>query len=176
MTAGKAHLPPLASLAPLQLVAPLLTPTFLSPVASYALVKTRAVSLHITGEVQPMLACVRIGPKESAPCLDTLGALDLEYHVTGIRKKMWRDLVSAHPPATLQAPTYIIQTVLMQVQALPEPPNKEASPAEIWELQQLSLCRIFNIDHINKLPKIGKKNRLSRQIKIDSRYLNRLHA
>ena len=64
---GKFHSLPLASLAPLQIVSPLLTPPFLSPAADYAMDKTIAASLHITESVQPLLAWTSRGIKESVP-------------------------------------------------------------------------------------------------------------
>ena len=113
--AGEAHSLPLASLAPLKLVTPLLTPTIISPSAAYALVKTRAASLHITEAFQPLLAWLMIGIKEAAPCLDTLGALDLEDQVTGIQKNMWRGLAPVPPPAAPNAPNSIMQAAPVQV-------------------------------------------------------------
>ena len=84
MAKDEAHWILLASLAPPQLVAPLHTLSFLSQAAAWVLVKTRATSLHLTEAVQPLLACMMIGIKEAAPCLDNLRALDLEDQVTGI--------------------------------------------------------------------------------------------
>ena len=107
---------------------PLLTSPFLPPTETYALVKPRSESLQITEAVQTLFTYLKIGIKETEPYLNTFGVLDLEDQVTGNRKKMCRDLLLLPPPASYQAPNYIMKEAPAQVQAL-SPPKKYMSLA-----------------------------------------------
>ena len=77
-------------IAPLNLEVPLLTPPFLQPTASYALVKTIEARLKLTESFHPLLAWRRGGIMDSAPHLNILEAMDLQDKVTGYFKKMWK--------------------------------------------------------------------------------------
>ena len=88
--------------------------------------------------MQPLLACLHGVLKEAAPNLNTLGALDIEDHITGDCKKMWHDLVPAGKTSSPQAPTYIMQAAPAPGRA-PQTTKKETSPEERWDLQQIYL-------------------------------------
>ena len=98
---------------------------------------------------------MREGLEEAAPNLDTLWVLDLEYHITGNRKKMCHYQVLSVTPASPKAPTYTMQAEQVPSQVL-HTPNKDTPPVKILEMQQISLCWICNIDKISKIPKIWK--------------------
>ena len=103
----------LDSLAPLKLVAPLLKPPFLSPPAACDPIKARVDPLNFTAALHPLLAWIQGIPKYAVPGVSILGALDLEDHITGGRRRLWR------------------QHWLLQ--------KKEVTPANRWELQHISL-------------------------------------
>ena len=94
------------------------------------------------------------GLKEVSPKINTLGTLDLEDHITGNRN-MWHDLVPLETSESPHALIYIMQVGQAPVQG-PYTPKKETSPDDIWELQQISLCRLCKIDNTTKLLKICK--------------------
>ena len=82
------HKLPLASLAPLNMVTPLLNPPFLPPTVYCALVKVKSAILHLAEAVHIFLSYPSGGIKELSPSLNALVVLDLEYHITGYFKKM----------------------------------------------------------------------------------------
>ena len=76
--------------------------------------------------------------QDTYPGVKMLDALDLGYKLTSGRRCLLRTLVPDEPPTQAPQTTYI-----MQEHPKRPPPQvttkKEVTPAEIWDLQQLSL-------------------------------------
>ena len=138
MSSRKHHKPLLTAFAPLKLVVLLLNPPFLSPTEAYALITSGAERLHLTEGAKPLFACIHVYLKEAAPRFNTLLALDHKDHIMGESKQIWQELVPVEQQSSTQSPTYIIQVAPVQVQS-PHPPKKETTPADIWDMEQLSL-------------------------------------
>ena len=74
---------PLDTLEPMNMVAQLLKTPFLSPTLAYVLVQEISASLQLAAAIQPLLACLRGGLKESSPGINNLGVLEIKDHITG---------------------------------------------------------------------------------------------
>ena len=72
-------------LATLRLVYPILTPPFLAPPDAYAFFEARAMLLHLTSDIQPLVEYMRGTLKAEAPVISTLSDLDMDDHVIGGR-------------------------------------------------------------------------------------------
>ena len=108
------------------LLAPLFNPPFLAPPASYSLIKARVEMLIITNKVHPLSEWMSRCLKTAFLGVTSLGTLDLQYHIMGGQRHLWRDLLPANPPALPQAPTYIMQADTSSAQVMAAV-NKEVS-------------------------------------------------
>ena len=75
-----------------------------------ALIHARAGERNMNTAVQTLITYMRGCLKATTPGVPSLGGLDLEDHLTGARKRLWRELVPENPPPTPQGPTYIMNT------------------------------------------------------------------
>ena len=74
------------NLDPAHLVAPLLKAPLISPPSAYALIHAISGGRNMKAVVHHLLTWTRVLLKSTAPGVPILGALDLEDHLTGVRK------------------------------------------------------------------------------------------
>ena len=79
---------------PLSLVSPIITPPFLDPPSAYAFAEARVVAFQLTKDVQLLLAWMRGTLKAEDPGVPRISVLDIDRHFTGVRMRLWRNLVA----------------------------------------------------------------------------------
>ena len=75
--------------------------------------------------------------KEEYPGINTLGSLDLEYHITRGRRKIWRGFVPVANPSEPQSPMYSMQSIMPMMIKLAQ---KYLQNEQGWKNQYLPEC------------------------------------
>ena len=150
----RAHLP-LAALAPLQFVYPLLAAPYLYSPAAYTLLTAQAVAMRWEEKMAPLLTWIRVTLLPSFPSVTALPPIKLADHITVIQECLLQTMVpTATPVVSRVAPTIIMQAPQRTHQL--QYRKKDTTPAESWELQQLALTRLCNVQSLKDLPRSGQ--------------------
>ena len=142
----------IACIAPLTIVHPLLTATYLYPAAAYTLLSVRAIAWRWEDPLAPLMTWLRASLLQTCTSTNSLPPLEMANHITVGCYNHQRQLVphtAVGPPAP--SPTYIMHQAQ---QAYTEVPVKKKTPAEHWDLQASEIFRPSNVPGPEELPDI----------------------
>ena len=109
VTGAEREIIPLACIAPLSLIHPLLSAPYMSQAAAYVLLSARTTVWNWDAPLAPLMKWLRAYLYQMCPGVKSLPSLDMSNHITVGRQTLQRQLVPRIPagPAT-PSPTYIV--------------------------------------------------------------------
>ena len=87
------------------------------------------------------------------PATTAIPLLEVENYITVRRKRLILQMVPKKTLVTTRGAPKITMIVPQRTQKM-QGNNKDITPEELWEIQQIALSRMFNIQAIKDLPKI----------------------
>ena len=153
VVSDKSHIP-LACIAPLAFIHPLLIAPYLYPASAYTLLLARATPWIWDAPLAPLMTWLRASLFQACRSVNSLSFLNMDNHITVGRHNLQKHIVPCTAAGTASpAPNYIVH---QSQQASTSAPINEENLAGHLDLQASALYRIANFPIPEDQPDIWK--------------------